>query len=87
MRDVLKQEREEFKYRHKKMNEKYEGIMQKKKVLAIENAVRLDKLRKQLESSVKEGRNLNAYATEVKHEIDTWRQKSSGISSQALKHA
>jgi hypothetical protein len=27
MRDVLKQEKEEFKYRHKKMNEKYESIM------------------------------------------------------------
>jgi hypothetical protein len=27
MRDVLKQEKEEFKYRHKKMNEKYEVIM------------------------------------------------------------
>jgi hypothetical protein len=67
MRDVLKQEREEFKYRHKKMNEKYEGILQKKKALAIENAIRLEKLKKQLESSDKdkESRNFNAYATEV----------------------
>lgn len=65
MRDVLKQEREEFKYRHKKMNEKYEGILQKKKALAIENAIRLEKLKKQLESSDRGGRNLNAYATEV----------------------
>ena len=67
MRDVLKQEREEFKYRHKKMNEKYEGILQKKKALAIENAIRLEKLKKQLESSDKDkgGRNFNAYATEV----------------------
>lgn len=65
MRDVLKQEREEFKYRHKKMNEKFEGILQKKKALAIENAIRLEKLKKQLESSDKGGRNLNAYATEV----------------------
>ena len=65
MKDVLKQEREEFKYRHKKMNEKYEGILQKKKALAIENAIRLEKLKKQLESSDKGGRNLNAYATEV----------------------
>ena len=65
MRDVLKQEREEFKYRHKKMNEKFDGILQKKKALAIENAIRLEKLKKQLESSDKGGRNFNAYATEV----------------------
>ena len=47
------------------MNEKYEGILQKKKALAIENAIRLEKLKKQLESSDKGGRNFNSYATEV----------------------
>ena len=54
------------------MNEKYEGIMQKKKALAIENAVRLEKLKKKLESSDIGVRNFNAYATEVQHESDTY---------------
>ena len=47
------------------MNEKYEGIVQKKKALAIENAARLEKLKKKLESSDTGVRNFNAYATEV----------------------
>ena len=53
------------------MNEKYEGIMQKKKALALENAVRLEKLKKKLESSDIGARNFNAYATEVQLERDT----------------
>lgn len=71
MREVLKQEKEEFKYRHKKMNEKYESIMQKKKALAVENSIRLEKLKRQLESPNHRVRNQNAYTTETKNEEHT----------------
>ncbi len=84
----MKETREDFKYTNRKMNEKYESIMQKKKTLAIENASKMEKLKRQLESSDRGMRNIqtNAYATEIVAENDTNRQKSGGISS-GLRHA
>jgi hypothetical protein len=46
MKDVMKEKREDFKYKNRKMNEKYESIMQKKKTLAIENAAKMEKLKR-----------------------------------------
>ena len=71
MKIVLKDKKDYLKFINKQRSEKRELILKNKKAIAVENAARLEKLKRQLESSVDVNRNSieKAIKTEVKAEV------------------
>ena len=71
MKIVLKDKKDYLKFINKQRSEKRDLIFKNKKAIAVENAARLEKLKRQLESSVDVNRNSveKSIKTEVKAEV------------------